>query len=120
VFTAVVVMTILADGLEETARRFAEAGLYALALNVAAMAVAFIVSSLMAFKMKQRIALTLECGLQNATLAIVVAGAMLGDIHFAMAAAVYGLLMFATAGLFILWARRWSKAASRARKLAQI
>ena len=118
VFSAVVIMTILADGLEETVRRFAEAGVYALALNVAAMAVAFIVSSVMAFKMKQRIALTLECGLQNATLAIVVAGAMLGDIHFAMAAAVYGLLMFATAGLFILWARRWSKAASRARKMA--
>lgn len=118
VFTAVVILTILADGVEETMRRFAEAGVYALALNVAAMAVAFIVSSVMAFKMKQRIALTLECGLQNATLAIVVAGAMLGDIHYAMAAAVYGLLMFATAGLFILWARRWSRAARRARALS--
>lgn len=118
VFTAVVILTVLADGVGETMQRFAEAGLYALALNVAAMGVAFIVSSLMALKMKQRIALTLECGLQNATLAIVVAGAMLGDIHYAMAAAVYGMIMFATAGVFILWARRWSKAASRARRMA--
>ncbi len=117
VFTAVVVAAIMADGLGETVRRFTEAGAYALALNIAAMTVAFLVSSVMAFKMKQRVALTLECGLQNATLAIVVAGAMLGDIHYAMAAAVYGLTMFATAGVFILWARRWSRAASRARRM---
>jgi BASS family bile acid:Na+ symporter len=118
VFVAVVAATVAADGLAETARRFVEAGVFVLALNIAAMAVAFAVSSLLALKMKQRIALTLECGLQNATLAIVVAGAMLGDIDYAMAAAVYGLMMFATAGLFILWARRWSGAARRARRLA--
>lgn len=118
VFVAVVALTVMADGLAETARRFAEAGVYALALNLAAMVVAFAVSSLLALKMKQRIALTLECGLQNATLAIVVAGAMLGDIHYATAAAVYGLMMFATAGGFILWARRWSAAASRARRIS--
>lgn len=118
VFVAVVVVTVLADGLGETLRRFTEAGAVSLALNIAAMAVAFGVSSIMAFKMRQRIALTLECGLQNATLAIVVAGALLGDIHYAMPAAVYGLMMFATAGVFILWARRWSKAAVRARRLS--
>ena len=117
-FAAVVAATVAADGLAETARRFVEAGAFALALNVAAMAVAFAASSLLALKMKQRIALTLECGLQNATLAIVVAGAMLGDIDYAMAAAVYGLMMFMTAGVFILWARRWSEAARRARRRA--
>lgn len=117
VFVGVVAATVAADGLAETARRFAEAGVFALALNIAAMSMAFIVSSLLMLKMKQRIALTLECGLQNATLAIVVAGAMLGDIDFAMAAAVYGLMMFVTAGAFITWARRWSKAARRARTL---
>ena len=67
---------------------------------------------------RQRVALTLECGLQNATLAIVVASSLLGDIDYAMPAAIYGLMMFATAGLFILWARRWSKAALRARNMA--
>lgn len=117
VFIAVVAAAVLADGIEESIRRFTEAGLYALALNIAAMAVAFAASSLLALKMKQRIALTLECGLQNATLAIVVAGALLGDIHYATAAAAYGLLMFATAGVFILWARRWSAAAQRARRM---
>lgn len=118
VFVAVVASSVIADGIVNAARSFAEAGVYALILNLAAMAVAFGVSSVMALKMKQRIALTLECGLQNATLAIVVAGSLLGDMEYATAAAVYGLTMFATAGLFILWARRWSQAARRARARA--
>lgn len=118
VFTAVVIATVLNEGIGETLRRLTQAGAVSLALNVAAMAVAFAVSSWMAFKMRQRVALTLECGLQNASLAIVVASSLLGDIDYAMPAAIYGLMMFATAGLFILWARRWSKAALRARNMA--
>jgi len=117
VFTAVVVASIISEGLAETLRRLTEAGAVSLALNILAMGVAFAVSSWMAFKMRQRIALTLECGLQNATLAIVVAGSLLGDIDYAMPAAIYGLMMFATAGVFILWARRWSQAAQRARRI---
>jgi BASS family bile acid:Na+ symporter len=115
VFTAVVLATLIADR-DEMASRFAEAGFIALSLNVAAMGVAFAVASLVMLKMKQRIALTLECGLQNATLAIVVAVGMLGDVAYAVPAAIYGLLMFVTAGGFILWARRWSGVASRARR----
>lgn len=115
VFTAVVMATLIADR-DELAARFAEAGIVALSLNVAAMLVAFGVASLVMLKMKQRIALTLECGLQNATLAIVVAVGMLGDVAYAVPAAIYGLLMFVTAGIFIVWARRWSGVAARARR----
>ncbi|KAA5805435.1 bile acid:sodium symporter family protein [Alkalicaulis satelles] len=118
VFVAVVAATVLSEGIAVTIQRFAEAGLVALALNLAAMTIAFAVSSLMALRMRQRIALTLECGLQNATLAIVVSVALLGDLAYAVPAAVYGLLMFATAGGFIVWARRWSQAARRARRIA--
>lgn len=117
VFTAVVLATLIADR-DELASRFAEAGFIALSLNVAAMAVAFVVGSLVMLKIKQRIALTLECGLQNATLAIVVAVGMLGDVAYAVPAAIYGILMFVTAGAFILWARRWSGVAARARRFS--
>ncbi|WP_439632812.1 bile acid:sodium symporter family protein [Glycocaulis sp.] len=117
VFTAVVLATLIADR-DELVARFAEAGLIALSLNVAAMLVAFSVASLVMLKMKQRIALTLECGLQNATLAIVVSVSMLGSVSYAVPAAIYGLLMFLTAGAFILWARRWSGVASRARRFS--
>jgi bile acid:Na+ symporter, BASS family len=116
VFIAVVAATIMAEGIAVTIQRFAEAGLVSLALNLAAMGVAFAVTSMLALRLRQRIALTLECGLQNATLAIVVSVSLLGDLAYAVPAAVYGLLMFATAGVFILWARRWSHAARRARR----
>lgn len=116
VFIAVVAATIMAEGIAVTVQRFAEAGLVSLALNLAAMGVAFAVTSMLALRLRQRIALTLECGLQNATLAIVVSVSLLGDLAYAVPAAVYGLLMFATAGVFILWARRWSHAARRARR----
>lgn len=116
VFTAVVLATLIADR-DQLAARFAEAGFIALSLNVLAMAVAFAVASLVMLRMKQRIALTLECGLQNATLAIVVAVGMLGDVAYAIPAAIYGLIMFVTAGAFILWARRWSGVAARARRV---
>jgi BASS family bile acid:Na+ symporter len=117
VFVAVVLATVISEG-ASIITSFIEAGIVSLILNLAAMSVAFAAASLLALKMRQRIALTLECGLQNATLAIVVASTMLGDIAYAVPAAVYGLLMFATAGLFILWARRWSKVAVRARARA--
>jgi BASS family bile acid:Na+ symporter len=117
VFVAVVLATVISEG-ASIITSFIEAGIVSLILNVAAMSVAFAAASLLALRMRQRIALTLECGLQNATLAIVVASTMLGDIAYAVPAAVYGLLMFATAGLFILWARRWSKVAVRARARA--
>jgi bile acid:Na+ symporter, BASS family len=117
VFVAVVLATVISEG-ASIVTSFIEAGIVSLILNVAAMSVAFAAASLLALRMRQRIALTLECGLQNATLAIVVASTMLGDIAYAVPAAVYGLLMFATAGLFILWARRWSKVAVRARARA--
>jgi bile acid:Na+ symporter, BASS family len=117
VFIAVVAATIMAEGVAVTIQRFAEAGLVSLALNLAAMGLAFAVTSVLALRLRQRIALTLECGLQNATLAIVVSVSLLGDLAYAVPAAVYGLLMFATAGVFILWARRWSHAARRARRM---
>lgn len=119
VFTAVVLATLIADR-DELAQRFLDAGGIALALNVAAMAVAFAAASLLSLKMRQRIALTLECGLQNATLAIVVSVSMLGSVSYAVPAAIYGLLMFVTAGAFILWARRWSGVATRARRMVGI
>lgn len=116
VFIAVVLATVVSEA-DTLMDSFMQAGLVSLALNISAMIVAFLVASLLALRMRQRIAVTLECGIQNATLAIVVASAMLGDIAYALPAAVYGLLMFVTAGLFIVWARRWSRAAARARRM---
>ncbi|WP_198378684.1 bile acid:sodium symporter family protein [Neoroseomonas rubea] len=84
---------------------FAAAGLAALALNVTMMAIAFWGTVLLGCGRRQRIALSLECGLQNGTLAIAVVAALGLDAAHAVPAAIYSLLMFATALGFVAFAR---------------
>jgi BASS family bile acid:Na+ symporter len=85
---------------------FAQAGLVTLALNLAMMALAFFGAVLVGVGRPQRIALSLECGLQNGTLAIaVVAGLGLGGAY-AIPAAIYSLIMFATAIAFTAFVAR--------------
>jgi bile acid:Na+ symporter, BASS family len=84
---------------------FATAGLAALALNVTMMAIAFWGTMLLGCGRRQRIALSLECGLQNGTLAIAVVAALGLDAAHAVPAAIYSLLMFATALVFVALVR---------------
>lgn len=68
-----------------------------IAFNVVMMLVAAVVARLGKLPSKQQIAITLECGLQNGTLAVVVAGTMLDRIDFAIPAALYSIWMFVSA-----------------------
>jgi BASS family bile acid:Na+ symporter len=80
---------------------FAAAGLAALALNLAMMAIAYWGPMLVGSRRPQRIALSLECGLQNGTLAIAIVAALGLDAAHAVPAAIYSLLMFVTALGFV-------------------
>ena len=86
---------------------FAQAGLVTLVLNVAMMALAWLVAALFASGIRQRIAISIECGLQNGTLAIAVATLLFGGGLAVVPAATYSLIMFATALIFIAVLRRW-------------
>lgn len=70
--------------------------------NVAMMLLAAVVARLGKLPSKQQIAITLECGLQNGTLAVVVAGTMLDRLDFAMPAALYSIWMFVSAIGYII------------------
>jgi bile acid:Na+ symporter, BASS family len=85
---------------------FAQAGLVTLALNVAMMVIAYLIARMFASGSKQRIAISIECGLQNGTLAIAVATLMFGGGLVAVPAATYSLIMFATALIYIAVLRR--------------
>lgn len=84
----------------------AQAGLVTLTLNVAMMALAFGLSGLLASGPRQRVAISLECGLQNGTLAIAVATLLFGGGLVVVPAATYSLIMFATGLLFVALLRR--------------
>lgn len=91
---------------DNIAAYFAQAGLVTLALNVSMMALACLIARIFASGQKQRIAISIECGLQNGTLAIAVATLLFGGGLVAVPAATYSLIMFATALIYIALLRR--------------
>ena len=76
------------------------------------MALAWLIATLFASGGRQRIAISIECGLQNGTLAIAVATLLFGGGLAVVPAATYSLIMFATALIFIALLRRAVPAAS--------
>ena len=85
---------------------YAEAGVVTLALNVVMLAFAWLLGSIFGSGKPQRIAISIECGLQNGTLAIAVATLLFGGGAIVIPAATYSLTMFATALIFIYFLRR--------------
>ena len=86
---------------------FGQAGLVTLALNLAMMALAHGMARLFASGPRQRIAIAIECGLQNGTLAIAVATLLFGGGLVVVPAATYSLIMFATALIYVALVRRF-------------
>jgi len=81
---------------------FAQAGLITLVLNIIMMIVAYYLAQLLASGVKQKKCITIECGLQNGTLAIVAATLIGGEESLLVVpAATYSLIMFATSLIFV-------------------
>jgi BASS family bile acid:Na+ symporter len=81
---------------------FVQAGPVTLALNLVMMVVAFVLANISGLGVRQRTAITLECGLQNGTLAIFVAVTLIGNQTMMVPGGIYSLLMFVTAGIYLL------------------
>ena len=73
------------------------------------MVIAFYLAKFLASGEKQKRSITIECGLQNGTLAIVVATSIFGGGVYLIPAATYSLIMFATSLIFIYLISRNSK-----------
>ena len=81
---------------------FKQAGVIALALNITMMVIAFYLAKYFASGIAQRKAISLECGLQNGTLAIFVSTQIFGaDILYVTPTAAYGLIMYITGFIFV-------------------
>ena len=99
-FVIVLLGAILAEK-DNIATYFAQAGLVTLVLNVVMMIVAYYVAQLLASGTKQKKCITIECGLQNGTLAIFVATSIFGGGMYVIPAATYSLIMFVTSLIFV-------------------
>ena len=78
-----------------------QAGLAVLILNVVMMTLAFYIAKGFATGIPQRKCISLECGLQNGTLAVFVATQIFNDIAYMVPTAAYALIMYITGFIFI-------------------
>ncbi len=79
---------------------FQQVGLAALTFNVVSMAIGYYVPFLLRVNKKQSIAIGMEIGIHNGTLAIYIALNVIGNSVMSIPPAVYGLIMFFTAAAF--------------------
>ena len=82
------------------------AGTIALILNVVMMIVGFYVAKFFASGVAQQRAISLECGLQNGTLAVFVGNQLFDNVVYMVPTAAYALIMLATASIFVCILRK--------------
>ena len=84
----------------------AQAGLAVLILNVTMMTLAYLIAKKFVTGIAQRKCISLECGLQNGTLAVFVATLLFNDIAYMIPTAAYALIMYITGFIFIYILRK--------------
>ena len=83
-----------------------QAGLAVLILNVVMMTLAYLIAKKFASGIAQRKCISLECGLQNGTLAVFVATLIFDDVTYIVPTAAYALTMYLTGFIFIYILRK--------------
>ena len=83
-----------------------QAGLITLVLNIVMMFVGYYVAKFLASGVSQRKSISLECGLQNGTLAVFVASQLFTDISYLIPTATYAIVMFLTSIIYVFIVRK--------------
>ncbi len=99
-FVLIVVATFMGQWGSISAN-FVHVGPAVIALNVATMLVAFLGARLLQLDHRQGVAITLECGLQNAAMGIFVAATLLANTTMVIPSIIYALVMNVTAAVVI-------------------
>ena len=102
----IVFAAILIEEKDNILNYFKQAGVAVLILNILMMTLAYYAAKLFATGIKQRKCISIECGLQNGTLAIFVATQIFSDITYIIPTAAYALIMYVTGFILIFILRR--------------
>ena len=102
----IVFAAILVEEKDNILNYFKQAGIAVLILNIVMMTLAYYIAKLLATGIKQRKCISIECGLQNGTLAIFVATQIFSDITYIIPTAAYALIMYLTGFIMIFILRR--------------
>jgi len=111
-FLALIIALIVLKNKDEMADFFAQAGLATLILNIVVLWLGYQLARWTKLSQAQSITLGFEVGIQNGTLALVVAGTLTGNASMMIPAVSYSLIMFASgAGFGWLMSRKRAAAA---------
>ena len=101
----IVFLSIWVEEWDKVISFITRAGVITLTLNIVMMLVGFYVAKSLIKGMAQRKCISLECGLQNGTLAVFVATQLIDDIVYLVPTAAYALIMFITSIIFVFIVR---------------
>ena len=102
----IVFMAIWVEEWENIASYIVQAGVITLTLNIIMMTVGYYAGKFFASGISQKKCISLECGLQNGTLAVFVASQLFNDVTFLIPTAAYALIMFLTSLIFVFIVRK--------------
>ena len=108
VVLAAVILAAIAAEWERLPGFIAAVGAACLAFNLSSMGIGYALPRMLRLPREQSIAISMEIGIHNGTLAIFIALNVLQDARMSIPAAVYSIIMFVTAGAFTLWLNRRS------------
>ena len=102
----IIFAAIIVEEKDNILNYFKQAGIAALTLNVVMILLSYYIAKMFATGVKQRKCISIECGLQNGTLAIFVATQIFSDITYIIPTAAYALIMYITGFILIFILRR--------------
>jgi BASS family bile acid:Na+ symporter len=101
VFLFIIVAGIIANNSEHMVSYFMQTGAAVLTLNIACLIMGYLIARGLKLNIAQGKAIAIEVGLQNGTLAIVIALTLIENTEMAIASTMYSLLMFVTGAAFV-------------------
>jgi len=102
VFLFFIVVAIIIKHRDEMVGFFMQTGAATLTLNILALGLGYFLAKLFKLPQKQTISIGYEVGIQNAPLALIIAGTIIGNSIMMIPAITYGLLMLVTGFIFQL------------------
>lgn len=97
-----VFIAVLAANADKLVDGMKEAGLATLVLNIATMGIGYFTARFFKLNFKDTISITIESGIQNGTLALVIATSILNNVEMGIPIGAYAIWMFLTAGI-LMW-----------------
>ena len=105
-FLFLIIALIILKNSENMLSFFAQAGAATLVLNIVVLFLGYQIANWAKLDQKQSICIGFEVGIQNGTLALVVAGTLIGNNTMMIPAVTYSILMFVTGALFGWFTKR--------------